>query len=267
MNDKPEGPGAGSSQMKTPAMQPDHALLHTSARDPTTLSIKDPSTVRPDINKHAKIAIARQSRTAQRYNRRVPRACESCRQRKTKCSGETPDCRQCRELSATCVYPVGWKEKCNRQVGLLFEKVQDYENMLRYLSGVVDMRTADQIKSLLDKYSVEVDGSSSNSHSTPKLRTPLATDEPTSLASVEALEAIDGDEESLNHGDYLDSLYLEASWTAQSMPFADHDHSSYGQNPLNHMASTANGLMANGMYYENDPTIQAFFPYTNHSPS
>lgn len=64
---------------------------------------------------HAKVAIPRhRGGVAPRYNRRVPRACESCRQRKTKCSGDTPICRQCRELRATCKYPVGWKEKTKK---------------------------------------------------------------------------------------------------------------------------------------------------------
>lgn len=64
---------------------------------------------------NAKVAIPRQPPgNTQRYNRRVPRACESCRQRKTKCSGDTPVCRQCRELRVTCHYPVGWREKMKR---------------------------------------------------------------------------------------------------------------------------------------------------------
>lgn len=68
---------------------------------------------------NAKVAIPRQPPgNTQRYNRRVPRACESCRQRKTKCSGDTPVCRQCRELRVICHYPVGWREKMKRWVFL-----------------------------------------------------------------------------------------------------------------------------------------------------
>ena len=64
-----------------------------------------------------KVAIPRQRvATAPRYNRRVPRACASCRQRKTKCSGDTPVCRQCRELRATCSYPEGWSERLKKYV-------------------------------------------------------------------------------------------------------------------------------------------------------
>lgn len=66
-----------------------------------------------------KVAIPRQrAGIAPRYNRRVPRACESCRQRKTKCSGDTPVCRQCRELRATCNYPQGWRERTKKLVDL-----------------------------------------------------------------------------------------------------------------------------------------------------
>src|SRR3954452_13658890 len=61
---------------------------------------------------NAKIAIPRQvPDTTPRYSRRVPRACEACRRRKSKCSGDTPLCRQCRELGLICYYPVGWREK------------------------------------------------------------------------------------------------------------------------------------------------------------
>lgn len=61
---------------------------------------------------NAKVAIPRQRSTvAPRYSRRVPRACESCRARKTKCSGDTPIRRQCKELRVTCRYPVSWREK------------------------------------------------------------------------------------------------------------------------------------------------------------
>ena len=66
-------------------------------------------------NGNLKVAIPRhRAGVAPRYNRRVPRACESCRQRKTKCSGDTPVCRQCRELRVTCNYPVGWKERTKK---------------------------------------------------------------------------------------------------------------------------------------------------------
>lgn len=106
-------------------------------------------------NGNGKVAIPRHRQgIAPRYNRRVPRACESCRQRKTKCSGDTPVCRQCRELRVTCQYPVGWKERTKKQVERLSEKAQEYENLLKDLGSFVEHRTADRIKTLLDKVRV-----------------------------------------------------------------------------------------------------------------
>jgi hypothetical protein len=79
--------------------------------------ISNPSSLGPNRSganesANAKVAIPRQRSTvAPRYSRRVPRACETCRARKTKCSGDTPICRQCKELRVTCRYPVSWREK------------------------------------------------------------------------------------------------------------------------------------------------------------
>ena len=74
-----------------------------------------PDSSEPNPGTNAKVAIPRQSRRAAApYGRRVPRACKSCRQRKTKCSGDSPVCRQCSELGVTCHYPDSWKEKAQK---------------------------------------------------------------------------------------------------------------------------------------------------------
>jgi hypothetical protein len=70
------------------------------------------TTGRKQMSSSNKVAIPRQrSGTAPRYSRRVPLACETCRMRKTKCSGDTPICRQCLELRVDCRYPVSWRER------------------------------------------------------------------------------------------------------------------------------------------------------------
>lgn len=85
------------------------------ARNPNKAPIRHNKT----LTAQTKVAIPRQRvATAPHYNRRVPRACASCRQRKTKCSGDTPVCRQCRELRATCNYPEGWRERTKKYVDL-----------------------------------------------------------------------------------------------------------------------------------------------------
>jgi hypothetical protein len=114
-------------QNGAPAQQPttDHAPARfrplSVADTGTTIGAQSPNTPPFRSSKtlaaQTKVAIPRQRvATAPRYNRRVPRACASCRQRKTKCSGDTPVCRQCRELRATCNYPEGWGERLKKYV-------------------------------------------------------------------------------------------------------------------------------------------------------
>ncbi|KAJ5577079.1 hypothetical protein N7535_004005 [Penicillium sp. DV-2018c] len=185
----------------------------------------------------AKVAIPRQRVVAApRYNRRVPRACESCRQRKTKCSGDTPVCRQCRELRVTCKYPLGWRERTKKQVGSLSEKVHEYENMLKELSGMVENRAAERIKSLLDKHGPEVDYSSHSTQSqsaTPQDDIPEIDEPPSSPSSIGSLDAIDRVEEDLNRSEdtratgymgknseitWMQRLQREANQRAQGLP-------------------------------------------------
>ncbi|KAH2753705.1 hypothetical protein KXW10_003862 [Aspergillus fumigatus] len=100
----------------------------------------------------AKVAIPRQRSTIlPRSGQRVPRACETCRTRKTKCSGDTPVCRQCKGLGVTCRYPVSWRERTKGQLNLLLTKTRDYETLLHEIGSSVDSRTSKRIKSTLDK--------------------------------------------------------------------------------------------------------------------
>lgn len=48
------------------------------------------------------------------HRRHVRRACESCRQRKTKCTGDKSGCRNCREAGIICCYTDGKREKSKR---------------------------------------------------------------------------------------------------------------------------------------------------------
>lgn len=108
-----------ASQREQPPAPPERETIPTNSEPPSIASSQTTRTAndytRSQAALHAKVAIPRQrSGVAPRFNRRVPRACESCRQRKTKCSGDTPVCRQCRELRVTCQYPAGWKERTKK---------------------------------------------------------------------------------------------------------------------------------------------------------
>lgn len=69
------------------------------------------------------------------HRRHVRRACESCRQRKTKCTGDKSGCRNCREAGIICCYTDGKREKSKRQLASLSAKVQAYEDVIRKLSN------------------------------------------------------------------------------------------------------------------------------------
>ncbi len=45
---------------------------------------------------------------------RVAHACEPCRHRKTKCSGERPVCQHCQDFKLTCVYMDGKRDRTRK---------------------------------------------------------------------------------------------------------------------------------------------------------
>ncbi|KAL4906115.1 hypothetical protein BDW74DRAFT_151301 [Aspergillus multicolor] len=150
----------------------------------------------------SKVAIPRQrSGTAPRYSRRVPLACETCRMRKTKCSGDTPICRQCLELRVECRYPVSWRERTKGQISQLSTKTSDYENLLREICQFVDGRTSERIKNVLDKYSDSGnerfnDQQTTNSAPASGVEEepdPDAESLPSSIGSLEAIDRVDED--------------------------------------------------------------------------
>ncbi|KAJ6005482.1 hypothetical protein N7451_003426 [Penicillium sp. IBT 35674x] len=150
----------------------------------------------------SKVAIPRQSTGyTPRYNRRVPRACESCRQRKTKCSGDTPVCRQCRELRVQCQYPVGWRDKMKKELDRLSAEVQEYENFLEDLRTNAESRTADWVLLLMEKYGLKGDHRERNQFLMPTPQNEMEPDEPSPLSSIGSLEAIDRLEDDPNRSE------------------------------------------------------------------
>lgn len=99
-----------------------------------------PSLQRPESDASTKkMAIPRLAEGAEpaftspgRYHRRhVRRACESCRQRKTKCTGDRAGCRNCREAGIICCYTDGKREKSKRSVKTSF--AFEYWRIARWL--------------------------------------------------------------------------------------------------------------------------------------
>ncbi|RPB09768.1 hypothetical protein P167DRAFT_538282 [Morchella conica CCBAS932] len=69
---------------------------------------------------------------------RVPHACEPCRQRKTKCSGERPICKHCQDFKLGCYYADGKRDKAKNEMISLKSKVELYESVLEQLKCHVD---------------------------------------------------------------------------------------------------------------------------------
>ncbi|KAI1629128.1 fungal-specific transcription factor domain-containing protein [Exophiala viscosa] len=121
------------------------------------------------------------SRSAGRH--RVNHACEPCRHRKTKCSGERPICRHCQDFKIACFYADGKRDRVKKQFGTMSEKVADYEKLLKSLVDRVDETDARLIRISLEKqeaYDVE---------ETP---TEATLDTVTTFASIE--DGVDGHE-------------------------------------------------------------------------
>ena len=47
---------------------------------------------------------------------RISHACEPCRHRKTKCSGERPSCKHCEDFKIACVYADGKRDRVKKYV-------------------------------------------------------------------------------------------------------------------------------------------------------
>ncbi|KAL2796911.1 fungal-specific transcription factor domain-containing protein [Aspergillus keveii] len=199
-------PRSENQHNTAPASNPpvQHGSTLQIPRGPPPSSRSTTLTGRKTMSSNHKVAIPRQrTGAAPRYSRRVPLACETCRLRKTKCSGDTPICRQCAELRAGCRYPVSWRERTKGELAKLSAKSEDYESLLRELSYLVDGRTSERIKNILDKYSDSGDGMFSDQQSANSAAASAADEEPENEleslpSSIGSLDAIDRVDEDLN---------------------------------------------------------------------
>lgn len=62
--------------------------------------------------------------------RRVGRACQACRDRKIRCGGEKPSCRQCLNMSVYCTYPSTRREKDKDEFQRLKSQNERYQALL-----------------------------------------------------------------------------------------------------------------------------------------
>ncbi len=90
----------------------------------TPSSMPSPSPANPlQQQNRSKMAIPRLRRESDSYtgsasasseHNRISHACESCRNRKTKCSGERPKCQHCLDFKLPCVYIDGKRDRARK---------------------------------------------------------------------------------------------------------------------------------------------------------
>ena len=64
---------------------------------------------------------------------RISRACAPCHQRKTKCDGQKPQCKQCRQLAIPCTYVGSKRERQKCALASVQARVQSYESLLQQI--------------------------------------------------------------------------------------------------------------------------------------
>jgi hypothetical protein len=64
---------------------------------------------------------------------RTSRACQPCRERKTKCDGSKPICTQCGRSNIACTYSTSKRERQQLEIECAQVKIKVYESLLRQI--------------------------------------------------------------------------------------------------------------------------------------
>ena len=222
-----------TSDIGTPATT--MTQLHRSQTPTLTPVFRKPESPRssgsdPHPAKAAKIAIPRLKRSTETSasnddrvggRHRVTHACEPCRHRKTKCSGERPVCRHCQDFKIQCHYADGKRDRVKKQFGSMTEKVADYEKLLKDLLVRVGDDDVELIKASLDREGgyTDVDGSVSREPASVQDADSASIhsgDESDASAAAGSTGALDKTEEDFTRPDARDTGFMgktsELTW-------------------------------------------------------
>lgn len=145
-------PTSGGADFTSYAMPPpqfyEPSMFH--APPPPTPSYDFPMSAPPP-----KVPIPRASGfNTHSQRRRSARACEPCRQRKIKCDGTRPSCKQCVENQVKCFYLDVKRVREQKELGALARKVERYERLLEELESDLDDASARRIRRALSVFSI-----------------------------------------------------------------------------------------------------------------
>jgi Fungal Zn(2)-Cys(6) binuclear cluster domain len=84
------------------------------------------------------------------HRKRSTWACKNCREKKMKCSGDHPTCKQCQTAIASCIYQDAKRVRDQKKLDALSNTVKRYETLLRDIENKVDYDTKKKIRRILD---------------------------------------------------------------------------------------------------------------------
>lgn len=148
-----------------------------------------------------KVAIPRLATRGSGTRTRAQRACQSCRQRKTKCDGGKPSCQQCLGLGINCVYQPSQREKNDSMVEELKVENEEYKSLLRKVADVVTDHLAEEIQEKVKRsgFSISYRGKITDRFS--QIANSGGGDKPPSPSSVGSLDSLDVVDEDFNRNE------------------------------------------------------------------
>ncbi|KAL5358895.1 C6 transcription factor [Aspergillus floccosus] len=176
----------GTSQPPPFAFNP-YSLPHTYDRTPLDAYPSSSSRSSYDVSAAVpKVAIPRAtSISVHSQRRRSARACEPCRQRKIKCDGNKPACRQCLEQNVQCHYVDVKRVRDQKQLGVLTRKVHRFEKLLEEIEHESEGSVARRIRRTLRQASDQISSAEEDSYG--------SDDETSSMGSLEDIDLVEED--------------------------------------------------------------------------
>lgn len=142
-------PDQHQSQSLTQALfEPYSVGLNLDSSTPVAASSQTPGS-------NPKIAIPKLvSAKEEKQKSRVRRACESCRARKVKCSGEIPTCSHCAMNGLRCLYKDPKQIRDRKTLERLLQKSKEYEALLEELQQNLPSKLKKRVKDVLNDVSM-----------------------------------------------------------------------------------------------------------------
>lgn len=89
--------------------------------------------------------------SSQQHVSRTRKACQPCRERKRKCSGVQPICRQCEEEGVACVYRECKPRQTDKELRCLADQLQISHALLREILPELGPDSARRVEAVLSK--------------------------------------------------------------------------------------------------------------------